>query len=89
MAGMAGFEPTNARVKVWCLTAWRHPNLGPGFGHTGYYTTLFTKKQEENFLYFSFLVKNNARTTAATPPASFPAITAGSISGAKPAVKPR
>ena len=23
---MAGFEPTNARVKVWCLTAWRHPN---------------------------------------------------------------
>ena len=26
MAGMAGFEPTNARVKVWCLTAWRHPN---------------------------------------------------------------
>ena len=27
MAGMAGFEPTNARVKVWCLTAWRHPNV--------------------------------------------------------------
>ena len=26
MAGMAGFEPTSARVKVWCLTAWRHPN---------------------------------------------------------------
>ena len=25
LAGMAGFEPTNARVKVWCLTAWRHP----------------------------------------------------------------
>ena len=24
---MAGFEPTNARVKVWCLTAWRHPNV--------------------------------------------------------------
>ena len=24
---MAGFEPTNARVKVWCLTAWRHPNI--------------------------------------------------------------
>ena len=22
---MAGFEPTDARVKVWCLTAWRHP----------------------------------------------------------------
>ena len=27
MAGMAGFEPTNARVKVWCLTAWRHPYI--------------------------------------------------------------
>ena len=27
MAGMAGFEPTDARVKVWCLTAWRHPNI--------------------------------------------------------------
>ncbi len=27
LAGMAGFEPTDARVKVWCLTAWRHPNM--------------------------------------------------------------
>ena len=27
LAGMAGFEPTSARVKVWCLTAWRHPNI--------------------------------------------------------------
>ena len=26
MAGMAGFGPTNAGVKVLCLTAWRHPN---------------------------------------------------------------
>ena len=26
MAGMAGFEPTDAGVKVPCLTAWRHPN---------------------------------------------------------------
>ncbi len=26
MAGMAGFEPTTAGVKVLCLTAWRHPN---------------------------------------------------------------
>ena len=28
MAGMAGFEPTDAGVKVPCLTAWRHPNFG-------------------------------------------------------------
>ena len=42
---MAGFEPTNARVKVWCLTAWRHPNLNreaPAMGHTGYYSTVCT-----------------------------------------------
>ena len=25
LAGVAGFEPTNARVKVWCLTAWLYP----------------------------------------------------------------
>ena len=28
LAGVAGFEPTNTRVKVWCLTAWRHPYIG-------------------------------------------------------------
>ena len=27
LAGVAGFGPTNARVKVWCLTAWLHPNV--------------------------------------------------------------
>jgi hypothetical protein len=26
MAGPAGFEPTHARIKTWCLTAWRRPN---------------------------------------------------------------
>ena len=31
LAGVAGFEPTNARVKVSCLTAWRHPNIYRGF----------------------------------------------------------
>ena len=31
MAGMAGLEPTNTRVKVWCLTAWRHPNIVGSF----------------------------------------------------------
>ena len=29
MAGMAGFEPTTAGVKVLCLTAWRHPIVKP------------------------------------------------------------
>ena len=27
MAGMVGFEPTTAGVKVLCLTAWRHPYI--------------------------------------------------------------
>ena len=26
LAGVAGFEPTNAGIKIPCLTAWRHPN---------------------------------------------------------------
>ena len=26
MAGVAGFEPTDARVKVSCLTTWLYPN---------------------------------------------------------------
>ncbi len=25
VAGVAGFEPTHARIKILCLTAWRHP----------------------------------------------------------------
>ena len=27
MAGVAGFEPAHAGVKVLCLTAWRYPNF--------------------------------------------------------------
>ena len=26
LAGVDGFEPSSAGVKVLCLTAWRHPN---------------------------------------------------------------
>ena len=26
LAGPAGFEPAHARIKTWCLTAWRRPN---------------------------------------------------------------
>ncbi|CDG22066.1 protein of unknown function [Xenorhabdus poinarii G6] len=25
MAGVPGFEPGHARIKTWCLTAWRYP----------------------------------------------------------------
>ena len=31
LAGVAGFGPTNARVKVWCLTAWLYPNISLSF----------------------------------------------------------
>ena len=27
LAGVAGFEPTGAGIKIQCLTAWRHPNM--------------------------------------------------------------
>jgi hypothetical protein len=30
VAGVAGFEPTNAGIKIQCLTAWRHPNENMG-----------------------------------------------------------
>lgn len=26
LAGVGGIEPTNAGIKIRCLTAWRHPN---------------------------------------------------------------
>ena len=42
MAGMAGFEPTTARVKVWCLTAWRHPTIFV----PKYYTTVWPVCQQ-------------------------------------------
>ncbi len=31
MAGVAGLEPTNAGVKVPCLTTWLHPNIQGSF----------------------------------------------------------
>ena len=41
LAGMAGFGPTNAGVKVPCLTAWRHPIAAPnrfiGSGNNCFY----------------------------------------------------
>ena len=35
MAGVPGFEPGNARIKTWCLTAWRYPNLKFNFYREG------------------------------------------------------
>ena len=44
MAGVAGFEPTNARVKVSCLTAWRHP-----YDNTKYYILCYSVCKEYLF----------------------------------------
>ena len=60
MAGMAGFEPTNARVKVWCLTAWRHPNILTG--HTGYYS--IPPPEMQSFFLLSALNESAARISA-------------------------
>ena len=46
LAGMAGFEPTGARVKVWCLTAWRHPNI--------YTQRLYHKKPPMSIVFWEF-----------------------------------
>ena len=43
MAGMAGFEPTNAGVKVPCLTAWRHPNDAVSEGDIPYIVAQFPR----------------------------------------------
>ncbi len=42
LAGVAGFGPTNARVKVWCLTAWLYPNI---FSIPWYYITFYFQCQ--------------------------------------------
>ena len=36
LAGVAGFEPTNARIKIVCLTAWRYPNIFQPFSFSGW-----------------------------------------------------
>src|SRR3954451_1049093 len=32
LVGAGGFEPPDARSKVWCLTTWRRPSAKPGAG---------------------------------------------------------
>ena len=58
MAGVAGFGPTNARVKVWCLTAWLYPkifNFCPFFSERSYYIIFFPYCQELYFIFVFFL----------------------------------
>lgn len=43
LAGDEGFEPPNARTKIWCLTAWRIPN---NEALTFFYTTKRLKPKE-------------------------------------------
>ena len=53
MAGPAGFEPAHARIKTWCLTAWRRPN------NTFYYLTrLYAQALSNNHAYQDPMIKN-------------------------------
>ena len=52
LAGMAGFEPTNTRVKVWCLTAWRHPNIFNSYIVSQSPPTV-KRKNKSNFIFLS------------------------------------
>ena len=51
LAGVAGFEPTNARVKVSCLTAWRHP-----YDNTKYYILCYSVCKEYLFCFRIVLI---------------------------------
>ena len=44
LAGVGGFEPPNARVKVWCLTAWRYPNIESIYLYLYYSVVLIFQK---------------------------------------------
>ena len=51
MAGVAGFEPTNARIKILCLTTWRHPYvLSLIYGWGGRIRTYAMLESESNAL---------------------------------------
>ena len=50
LAGVAGFEPTNARIKIWCLTAWRYP-------YNAVYIITKTKFLQQIYCTFSANVK--------------------------------
>ncbi len=59
LAGVAGFGPTNARVKVWCLTAWLYPNIIIISFQRSNYTISFTICQVFSlpvFIFYSFFL---------------------------------
>ena len=59
LAGVAGFGPTNARVKVWCLTAWLYPKIFSFcsfFSERSYYTIFFPHCQELYFIFMHFFL---------------------------------
>lgn len=55
MAGVAGFEPTNVRVRVWCLTAWRYPNKNGGRRWSRTIEPVGTDLQSAAFGHFAIL----------------------------------
>ena len=49
-AGVAVFEPTNSRIKIWCLTAWRYP-------YNAVYLITKTKFLQQIYCTFSTIAK--------------------------------
>ena len=56
LAGVAGFEPTHARVKVWCLTAWLHPLASIILSC---FETFVNKNHQIFYLFLIFLLHSN------------------------------
>ena len=49
LAGAEGIEPSNAGIKIQCLTTWRRPNpRGPGRDHIEQAARLSTRQNTEN-----------------------------------------
>ena len=55
LAGEVGFEPTDTRIKIWGLTAWRLPNINK---RRYFFIT------NRNFLFAGSLFKNGADSGA-------------------------
>lgn len=50
MAGVGGFEPPHGGIKIRCLTAWLHPNIG----YEASFRQLLWFRKEEKYIFFNF-----------------------------------
>ena len=66
LAGIPGFEPGNARIKTWCLTAWRYPNKELFYNFSSY-QNMVRKERLELSQPKLLEPKSSASTNSATP----------------------